>query len=358
MAHMWGKWLHHPCLLRDPQCLARGKNQKWPTSGHSGNITPVFSWVPNAQHGEKIRNGPQLGTVATSPLPSRGFPNAHHGEKIRNGPQGGTVATSPVPSRGNTMPSTGRKSERAHNWEQCLHHPCLLGDPQCPARGENQKWPTTRHSGYITPAFSGIPNAQQREKLRNGPHVGKVATSPLPSRGSPMPSTGRKSEMAHKWAQWLHHLYLLVGSQCPAWGENQKWPTSGHSGYITPVFSGIPNAQHGEKIRNGPHVGKVATSPVPSRGSPMPSTGRKSERAHNWEQWLHHPCLLGAPQCPARGENQKWPTTRHSGCITPAFSGVPNAEHEEKIRNGPHVGTLTTSPLPSRGSPMLSTGRK
>ena len=193
----------------------------------------------------------------------------------------------------------------AHKWAQWLHHPCLLGDPQCLARGENQKWPTSGHSGYITPVFSGIPDAQQREKLRNGPDVGKVATSPLPSPGSPMPSTGRKSEMAHKWAQWLHHLYLLVGSQCPAWGENQKWPTSGHSGYITPVFSGIPNAWQREKLRNGPQVGTVATSPLSSRGSPMPSTGRKSEMAHKWAQWLHHLCLLVGSQCPAWGENQK-----------------------------------------------------
>ena len=74
MAHMWGKWLHHPCLLRDPQCLARGETQKGPTSGHSGNSTPVFSGIPNAQHGEKIRNSPQVGTVATLRQPSRGSP--------------------------------------------------------------------------------------------------------------------------------------------------------------------------------------------------------------------------------------------------------------------------------------------
>ena len=197
------------------------------------------------------------------------------------GPQVGTVATSPLSSRGSPMPSTGRKSEMAHKWAQWLHHPCLLGDPQCPAQGENQKWPTSGHSGYITPAFSGIPNAEHRGKIRKGPHVGTVATSPLPSPGSPMPSTGRKSEWAHKWAQWLHHPCLLGDPQCPAQGENQKWPTSGHSGYITRAFSGVPNAQHGEKIRKGPQLGTMAPSPLPSPGSPMPSTGRKSEMAHN-----------------------------------------------------------------------------
>ena len=130
----------------------------------------------------------------------------------------------------------------AHKWAQWLHHPCLLGDPKCGAQGKNQKGPTHGHSGNITPAFSGIPNAQQREKIRMGPQVGTVATSPLSSRGCPMPSTGRKSEMAHKWAQWLHHPCLLGNPKCGAQGKNQKGPTHGHSGNITPAFSGIPNA--------------------------------------------------------------------------------------------------------------------
>ena len=217
----------------------------------------------------------------------------------------------------------------AHMWGKWLHHACLLRDPLCLARGENQKGPTSGHSGYITFTFSWVPNAQHGEKIRNSPQVGTVATSPLFSRGSPMPSKGRKSEMAHKWAQWLHHPCLLRDPQC----------------------------QHGEKIRNGPQVGTVATSPLPSRGFPMPSMGRKSETAHKWARWLHHACLLGDPQCLARGENQKWPTSGHSGCITSTFSWVPNAQHGDKIRNSPQVGTVATSRLSSRGSPMPSKER-
>ena len=213
----------------------------------------------------------------------------------------------------------------AHKWAEWLHHHCLLGAPQCLARGGNQKWPTSGQNGCITRAFSGLPNAQQGEKIRNGPQVGTIPTSPLPSRGSPMPRKGRKSEMVNKWAEWLHHPCVLGGPQCPSRGENQKWPTSEHTGYITPAFLGLPNAQQGEKIRNGPQVGTVATSPLPSRGSPMPSKGRKSEMAHNWAKWLHHPCLLGDPQCLARGENEKWFTSGHNTYITPAFSGLPNA---------------------------------
>ena len=65
--------------------------------------------------------------------------------------------------------------------------------------------------------------------------VGKVATSPLPSRGSPPLQSG---------------------------GQNQKWPTYGQSGYVTPAVSVIPTALErggGGGIRSGPQVDKVAT---------------------------------------------------------------------------------------------------
>ena len=126
--------------------------------------------------------------------------------------------------------------------------------------------------------------------------------------------TGTKSEMAHMWARWLPN----------------------------PAVSGVPNALHGDKIRNGPHVGTVATQPLPSRGSPMLCTGTRSEMAHMWAQWLPNPCRLGGPQCSARGQNEKWPTCWHGGYLTPAVSGVPNALHGDKIRNGPPVGTVAT----------------
>ena len=154
--------------------------------------------------------------------------------------------------------------------------------------------------------------------------------------------TGTISGMAHMWAQWLPNPCRLGGPQCSARGQIQKWPTCGHSGYLTPAVSGVPNALHGDKIRNGPHVGTVATSPLPSRGSPMLCMGTKPEMAHMWAHWLPNPCRLGGPQCSARGQNQKWPTCGHSGYLTPAVSGVPNALHGDKIRNGPHVGTLAT----------------
>ena len=52
-------------------------------------------------------------------------------------------------------------------------------------------------------------------------------------------------------------------------GKNQKWPTSGQGGYVTPAASGIPSASE---------------------------QGAESELAHLWARWLHNPCRLGDPQ--------------------------------------------------------------
>ena len=98
----------------------------------------------------------------------------------------------------------------------------------------------------------------------------------------------------------------------------------------------------GDKFRNGPHVGTVASELLPSRGSPMLCTRTISEMAHMWAQWLVNSCHLGGPQCFARGQNQKWPTCGHNGYVTPAVSGVPNAVHEDKIGSGPHLATVAT----------------
>ena len=157
----------------------------------------------------------------------------------------------------------------------------------------------------MTPAASGIPSASDR---------------------------GAKSEMAHKWARWLHHPCSLGDPhRFRAEGKNQKWPTSGQGGYITPAASGGPNAsERGAKIRSGPQVGKVATSPLPPQGSPPLQSGE---------------------------QNEKWPTNGQGGYITPAASEIPTAsERRAKIRSGPQVGKVATSPLPPHGGPTLHSG--
>ena len=163
-----------------------------------------------------MRSGPLVGKVATSPLPSRVSPPLQSGgqnQKWATCGQGGyiTPAVSGIP----TAAERGAKSEVAHLWARWLHHPCRLGDPLRFKAGG---------------------------KIRSGPLVGKVATSPLPPRGSPPLQSG---------------------------GQNQKWPTCGQSGYVTPAISGIPT--------------------VAQRGA-------NSEVAHLWARWLRNPCRRGDPQ--------------------------------------------------------------
>ena len=85
---------------------------------------------------------------------------------------------------------------------------------------------------YITPVFSGVPNAKRGKQnqewlpqpalLGNPKEVGKVATLPVPSWGSQHSTRGQNPEMAKK-------------------------PKCGQGGYITPTILGVPNAQRGDK---------------------------------------------------------------------------------------------------------------
>ena len=342
--------------------------------------------------GGKIRSGPQLGKMATSPLPYRGSPPlqsggiksevAHKwakwlphpcrigdphrfraGGKIRNGPQVGEMATSPLPYRGSPpLKSGGIKSEVAHNWAKWLPHPCCIGDPhRCRAGGkirsgpqvgematsplpyrgspplksggQNQKGPTNGRNGYLTPPISGIPTASERgAKIRSGPQLGKMATSTLPYQGSPPLQSG---------------------------GQNQKWPTSGRNGYLTPAVSGIPTAaERGAKIRSGPQLGKMATSTLPYRGSPpLQSGGIKSEVAHKGAKWLPHPCRIGDPhRYRAGGKIRDGPQGGKMATSPLPYRDPQRSRAGGKIRSGPQGGKMATSPLPYRGSPPLQSG--
>ena len=162
MATLWARWLRQPCRLGDPDRFRAGG---------------------------KIKSGPIIGKVATSPLPSRGSrPLERRGENQKwptSGQSGHvTLAVSGIP----TASEQGGKSRVAHKWATWLCHPCRLRDPH-----------RFRAEGNI----------------KSGPIIGSVATSPLPSRGSP-PLERR--------------------------GENQKWLTSGQSGHVTLAISGIPTA--------------------------------------------------------------------------------------------------------------------
>ena len=100
--------------------------------------------------------------------------------------------------------------------------------------------------------------------------MGKVATSPLPPRGSPPFQSGGQNQ---KWPINGQGGYITpAASQIPSAservGQNQKWPINGQGGYVTPAASGIPTAS---------------------------KRGAKSEVAHKWARWLHNPRRLGDP---------------------------------------------------------------
>ena len=221
----------------------------------------------------------------------------------------------------------------AHIWAKWLYQPCRLGGLQRPPRGKKSvmvTWLKWGQGGYITRAILGVPNAQcgaKNQKWLCCPHVGKVATSPLPSWGSPtlswgpqrlvrgqrlerasrshvgkvasspLPSWGsamrsartkiRNGYVAHMWAKWLHHPCRPGGLQCAARGQKLEmatWPTYGQSGYITPTVLGVFNAVLGSVTLS------AGTKP------------RNGYMAYMWAQWLRHLCPLGGAQRPAQGQ--------------------------------------------------------
>ena len=212
-------------------------HSRGPKRGRNCYVTPTFSGVPNAKRGERIRSGcltlAFLGAEKREELQRNpcivggGGGNAERGEKIRSGCL--TLAFSGAEKR-----------------EELLRTPCILEAPQRRSRIENQKW---------------LPHPC----LLGGPKEGGIATY---SRGSPTLSVGRKSE--------------VVTSPLPSRG-----PKRGRNCYITPAFTGVPNAKRGEKIRSG-HL--------------TPAFSRAQKRA----ELLRGPCILGGPKRQAQGENQKW----------------------------------------------------
>ena len=178
-----------------------------------------------------------------------------------------------------------------------------------PSRG-----PKKERNCYVTPAFSGVPNAQSREKIRSGyltpafsgaQKQGGIAMEALHSRGSATPSAGRESEVATSPLR-------------------SRQPKKGQNCYVTHAFSGspIPSAGRKSEVTDSPLPSRgpkkkcrVATSSLHSLGSPTPSAGRKSK--------------LATSPLPSRG-----PRARRNCYVTPAFSGGDNAKRREKIRNG------------------------
>ena len=107
------------------------------------------------------------------------------------------------------------------------------GSPPLQSGGQNQRWPTNEQGDYITPTALGVPTASEREQKQKWPTSGQggyitTAAWAVPTASEP----GAESEVAHKWARWLHN-------PCPLGGPHRF--------------------RAGGRIRSGPKVGKVAT---------------------------------------------------------------------------------------------------
>ena len=160
--------------------------------------------------------------------------------------------------------------------------------------------PTSGQSGCITLVAWGVQTASKRGAESQVAHKWARWLHNPCRLGVPTASEqGAESEVARNWTRWLHNPAAWGSKPLRSGGEHQKWPTSGQSGYITPAAWGVPMAsERGERIRSGPQVGKVAKCPLPPGGSPPLQSG---------------------------GQKQKWPTSGQGGYITPAAWRVPTA---------------------------------
>ena len=187
-----------------------------------GCITPAVWAIPTTlQRGTKSSGAHKWADSLHNPSRRGGILRLRAGDKIRSGPQ--AWGSGPQECR----------------W---LCNPYRLGGPQhFRAQEKISRCPKVGGLGYITPVRWGIPNMSE-------------------------PST--KSAMGHKRVHWLHNPCRL--------GDPKRF-------------------RAGNKIRSGPQVSEMASSPLPSTGP-----------------------LGGSPTLHNGVQNQKWPTNGHNGYITPA----------------------------------------
>ena len=179
----------------------------------------------------------------------------------------------------------------AHRWARWLHNRCCLGGPHRFIAGD---------------------------RITSGSHVGKVAAQPLPPGGS---------------------LPLQSG------GHNRRWPTSGQGGYITPIAWGVPTAsERGAESELAHKWARWLHNPC-HLGVPTASErGAESEVAHKWARWLHNsitPAAWGVPTPSERGAQSevahKWARWLHNPC---RLGGAHRFTAGGRIRSGPHVGKV------------------
>ena len=163
------------CTIRKE--VAASPLPSWgPKRGRNCYATPAFSGVPNVKRGEQNQKwSPTKGNKIRSGCLTPAFSGSQKRAEMHV-----TPTFSGIPNKG----------EQNQKW---LPHPCLLGGPKeggnamSPLHSRGSPTPSagSKISGYLNPAFSGVP--KEGDKIRRAPEEGtksKVATSPQPPWGS------------------------------------------------------------------------------------------------------------------------------------------------------------------------------
>ena len=172
----------------------------------------------------------------------------------------------------------------AHKWADWVHNPHLSGSCQRFKAGD---------------------------QITIGPRVGGIATKPLQSGGGGgVPDNskgGTKSEVAHKWAHWLHHLCHPGGGggqRFKAGDRSKNCPQVGGLATETLPCGGSPTIKNGGQCQEWPISGWIGNITLAIWGVLRASKrGTISRTAHKWADWLHNSCHLGGPQCLKEGDN-------------------------------------------------------
>ena len=159
MAHLWARWPHKPCRLREPLRFRAG---------------------------DKIRSGPLVGKVATLPLLPPGAPPLQSGGQNQKWPTCGQSSyITPAASGSRSASVRGAESQMAHLLARWLHYPARFDEPLCFRAGG---------------------------KMITGPLVGKVVTSPLPPWGTPSLQSGEHNQKWRTCGQGGHISTAASGS--------------------------------------------------------------------------------------------------------------------------------------------------
>ena len=134
--------------------------------------------------GDKIRSGPQVGSIAAQP-PTWGVLNtSKRGTKSEGTYKWAGWLHNPTAWRVPNASEWGIKSELGHKWAQWPHNAPHGGSPTLLSGERNQKEPANGLGGYTTSAAWRVPNASER---------------------------GTKTEVAHNYAGFLHNAYHMGG---------------------------------------------------------------------------------------------------------------------------------------------------